>query len=741
MLPIRWKVQHPPEELVEKISRSLMVSPLLARVLINRGVNDEKTARDFLNPRLTNLFNPFLLPDIDKAVKRLRQAIEKKEKVLVYGDRDTDGISAICVVVRTLQLFGLLVDYYIPSDEGYGLNKEVIRRYHEQGINLILTVDCGISALEEISFANQLGIDVIVTDHHEPPAVLPSAVAVIDPKRTDSHYPFPHLAGCSVAFKLMQALLYSFNQYYDEPIVALDIETTGLNPRMDEVIEVGAAVFCNGVIQDKFHSLVKPEKATILPGAEEKHHLKMTDLNAAPEPAEVIKRLADFIGNRRILLHNADFVLGFLNQYWEKYLARTIDNDYIDTLLIARQYFPFRSYSLVVLAEDLEIESKIFHRALPDALTVIEAFRILQEKQDRRLRFFLEDNLDVLCLGTIADIMPLVLENRILVHFGLEKLPQTRKIGLRKLLDWCQSERSSAWKSRYISWNVVPLLNACGRMQKATIAAELLLTDNPLRADELLEEIISLNESRRELQAFNSRQFQPLLKSCCKDDDKIFVVTAEGLEHGVTGILAGQLVRQYNRPVILLIAEGEKAVGAARAPNGFDLVKALESTSDLLEKYGGHRSAAGLTIAVKNIEEFRRRIKAYAEKVLTEEEMAPVLWIDAEITLAELNPGIVRELEWLEPFGGLESENPSPQFLIRNLQLIELSRVGVNQQHIRLRLRDSQNNLLTAFFWNRGADWKNFAQGMSLDIVGQPEINIWQNKETLQFILSDVAPA
>lgn len=741
MLLASWKIHQPQPELVKRISESLSVSPLLAKVLVNRGIIDEKSARQFLNPRLNSLFNPFLLADVDKAVKRLRQAIEKKEKILVYGDRDTDGVSAICIVVRTLQLLGLLVEYYLPGEEGYGLNKEVIRRYREKGISLILTVDCGISATEEISFSRELGIDVIVTDHHEPPGNLPEAIAVVNPKRRDSNYPYKHLAGCAVAFKLMQALLYSYNQYYDEQIVALDIETTGLNPLVDEIVDVGAAVFRNGVVEDKFQSLVKPEKAEILSGAEQKHHLKIEDLKFAPSAEVVIKKLSDFIGNRRVLLHNADFVLGFLNNYWKKIFGKAFANSYIDTLEISRNFFPFRSWSLASLAEDLEIETETIHRALPDALTTIVAFQILQSKQDLRLRFFLEDNLDVLCLGTIADVMPLRGENRILVRFGLEKLVQTRKVGLRKLLEYCQSERDSALNSRYVSWNVVPLLNACGRMQRAEIAAELLLTDNPLRAEELLEEIISLNESRRELQDFNSRQFQPLLKSCCKEDDRIFIVTASGLEHGVTGIIAGQIARQYNRPVILLIAEGEKAVGAGRAPNGFDLVKALESTSDLLEKYGGHRSAVGLTIPVKNIEEFTRRLKEYTEKMMKEEEMIPVLWIDAETTLSEITPGIVRELDWLEPFGGVDSENPFPQFLIRNLQLLELSRAGINQQHLRLRLMDRERNTITAFFWNKAQELKTISQWPWVDIVGQPEINIWQNRENLQFVLSDVAPA
>jgi single-stranded-DNA-specific exonuclease len=733
-----WVIAAQEQDTVEDLVRELNISRPAAAVLANRGITTAVAAERFMNPDLIDLANPFLLPDIEKGVERISLAIDRKEKILVYGDRDADGVTSICVMVNTLRSLGAEPFWFIPSNEGYGLHREIIDRYAAQDIKLMITVDCGISGFDETTYANTKGIDVVITDHHEPqPAGLPPALAVIDPKRKDSQYPYTEIAGCVVAFKVAEALMLTYGKYYNEEMVVLDLETTGLEFDKAEICEFGAVKIRNGVIIDKFSSFARPEmnipkEITGING--------ITDemVAAAPPVQEVLKQFLDFIGARRLIMHNAEFDLSFLKYYAKKYLDVEVKNHFLDTYLLAKTYFTAESYALPSLVKTLKLGMTKFHRAFDDVLATHALYLKIEQAADLRMKFFTETHLDVLTLGTIADIMPLTGENRIIVKEGLKQLSVSRKAGVQALVERCSSSnRANALTSKFVSWSVTPVLNAAGRRGKADVAAELLLSVEPYKAQKLVDEIVKLNSERRELQAENMEKFLPLLmEQCDVDNDRIFVVVASGVEHGVTGIIASQISRQHNRPVILLIIEDGEAMGAARSIEGFDIVAALDKVSDILIKYGGHAQAAGLTISVDKIEEFRARIKEIGAELITAELMLSTVKIDAEVNSSEVGVQLIEEMYEMEPFG---AGNPYPIFCLTKMKMLECNKLGDN--HIKLKLGKNGGPQLTAVGWGLGRLVEELEGFPVVDIAFNLELNSWKEKKTVQLVIVDVKPS
>lgn len=735
-----WVVSRQDQNQVEVLSRELHVSRAAAAVLVNRGITTPAEAEKFMNPDLIDLANPFLLPDMEKAVARIRKAVDNGEKILVYGDRDADGVTSICVMINTLKSLGASPLWFIPSDEGYGLHKEIIDRYAAQGVKLMITVDCGISAFDETAYAGTKGIDVVITDHHEPlPSGLPAALAVVDPKRADSKYPYTDIAGCVVSFKTAEALMMTFGRRYNEEMIVMDLETTGLDPQAAEICEFGALKVRNGLVVGRFSSLARPR----LPiPAEASDVSGITDemLASAPPLERVLPEFMEFIGGRTLVMHNADFDLSFLKCAARKHLGAEVSNPVIDTLKLARQHFQSDSYALPALVRNMRLGMTKFHRALGDAEAALAVYQKLEQLSDIRMKYFRETNLDVLTLGTIADIMPLTGENRIIVRQGLKQIQQSRKPGVQALVERTMSSNRSAGNgltSKFISWSVTPVLNAAGRRGKADVAAELLLSSDPYKAEAYVDQIMKLNSERKELQAENMEKFIPLLhEQNDVSSDKLFVVTASGVEHGVTGIIASQIARQYNRPVLLLIIEDGEAMGAARSIEGFDIVEALDKVNDILIKYGGHAQAAGLTLTTAKVEEFRRRIKEIAAAAITPELLLSTVKIDAELTPQDVGPELVGELHELEPFG---AGNPHPVFCLAKMRVLECAKLGDN--HLKMRLAKNGSQQLTAVGWGMSRFVEELEGFPLVDVAFNVELNTWKEKKTLQLVIVDVKPS
>jgi len=735
-IPKKWFIKENNIDLVAEISNRLNISRAVSAVLVTRGLKSVKDVDIFLNPNFFDLENPFILSGMEQAIKRLRVAIDSNQKILIYGDRDVDGVTAVCVIYFALKSVGVTPLWYIPSEEGYGLHKNIIDKYEQEGVQLIITVDCGISNSEEISYAKSKGIDVIVTDHHEPPDVLPEdAVALIDPKIKQNKNNSCELAGCVVALKLAHALMMSYEDYYDKDMVVVDIETTGLHPVFDEIVEIAAIKIRNFVVKDTFHSLIKPDR-NIPVEVTEIHGITNEMCENAPSAEEVLKKFCEFTGNSPVIAHNAQFDISFIRNHVKKLLNIEFDNPVIDTLSLSREFFPFRSHALGSLVRDLGFEFTHLHRAMDDAIATLSVYYRLEQIKNTRLRFFLQDNLDLVTIGTIGDMMPLSGENRILVKHGVNALRKSKKVGLRLLVEkFLNGEKI---KAKNISFTIVPFLNSCGRMGHAELAVKLLIAENRAEAEEILAEIIKINDERRELQFTNIEKFLELLRIQCDiEKDKLFFVVGSGIEHGVTGIVASQIVKQYYRPTILVIIEGDTAIGTGRSVNGLNLYSIIEKCSDILVKFGGHPQAVGLTVSVEKIEELRRRLKELSEKEIPPEVLEPVIEVDTELKLSEANEKLIDEIEELEPFG---IGNPYPVFLIDKLRVEDYSRVGSIGEHLRLRL--SQNNFYAnAVGWGLGELADSVLRiSKYVSIVAQIELNKWQNENYVQFLILDIKP-
>ena len=555
----KWECNKFDDETIEKFANENNISKLLAKVLLNRGFKEKEKVQKFLYPKLEELYDPFLMNDMDVAVQRIIEAYETKEKVTIYGDYDVDGITSISVLKSFLTELGMDVEHYLPSrlEEGYGLNNEAVKKVAEQSTKLLITVDCGISAYNEVEYAKELGMEVIVTDHHECPEKLPRALAVLDPKREDSTYPFSSLAGVGVSFKLIQALSYRLN-------------------------------------------------------LDRKRYLKY---------------------------------------------------------------------------------------------------------------------LDVVCLGTVADIVPLVDENRIIVTYGLILMKQTRKVGLQELI---KASGYSKIDSTTISFGLAPRLNACGRMGKADLALELILTQDRAEAQKIALELNEINKERQEVEKKIISDAIEIIERDKLYENGVIVVGNENWHHGVIGIVASKITETYYKPSILICMENGKGKGSGRSIEGFDLHGALTECEDLLEKFGGHEMAIGLSIYESNILKLREKLCSIAieNKI---DELQPVVKIDAEVNSDDISFETIRDLEKLEPFG---EANPSPIFMYKNLK-VDSVRALSNGKHLRLVLKDN-NFKYDAIAFNMGDKSLSIEIGNKVDIAHSLEINHFNNTDKIQFNLKDI---
>lgn len=555
----KWKYKELDEEKIDEIVKKFDVPELLSTVLVNRGIVDDEEIRVFLNPTRSDFHDPYLMPDMEIAVERIIKAIDNQEKVIIYGDYDVDGITSITVLKKFLKTCGLEADYYIPNrlSEGYGLNKAAIDYIKEKEYTLIITVDCGISGIEEIEYANSLGIETIVTDHHEPMEVLPPAVAIVDLKRKDNDtYPFKSLAGCGVVFKLTQAL--------------------GMRLGIDE-----------------------------------KEYLKY---------------------------------------------------------------------------------------------------------------------LDIVCVGTISDIVPLVDENRVIAKLGLKLVEVTRNPGLKALLN------ASGYKvvnSNTISFGIAPRINACGRMGYEEEALKLFLTENLVQASEITERLNKYNRDRQEIE---KNIYDEAIKMMEKEDSNAqsIVLGSNNWHHGVIGIVSSKITEMYFKPSILICFEGEDGKGSGRSIPGFDLHEALAETAKYLEKYGGHEMAVGLSLKKKNFNRFKEAFEKYVEeKDITG--IVPIIEIDKQISLKDIDSNIVKQLDLLEPFG---EANRRPIFVYKNLK-IDSIRALSDGKHLKMTLKDG-NTIVNAIGFNMGQLSKEYMIGDRIDVVGTLEINAYNGREMVQINVKDI---
>ncbi len=560
-----WSLGQPAQDLAGELEQNIGIPSAVADIMVQRGIKSSQEAVDFLCPSLMNLASPFAFVQMPKAVERLVAARQNGDKVLVYGDYDVDGVTSTTLLFKVLKALDFQAVVYIPNrqEEGYGLNKDAIEKAFQAQVKVLVTVDCGIASVEEIRMANELGIDVIITDHHEPPLELPPALALINPKLPDSGYPFFHLAGVGVAFKLAQALLARLGE--QEKIVTLEQEI-----------------------------------------------------------------------------------------------------------------------------------------------------------------------LDLVALGTIADIVPLVGENRIMVAKGLAQMENTRHLGLEALLAECGLQGKPLTAGQ-IGFVIAPRINAAGRMNTARVGLELLLTDDWAKAESLAKELSQENLLRRQTEQDILAEAIDILEK--GPIPRVIVLSAPHWHHGVIGIVASRLVERYYRPVFMIAEDGEESKGSARGIRNYHVLEQMSLQGDLLTKYGGHRQAAGFSLPTQNIPFFRERLnEAVAE--WPEELFWEVLPLDRQINLEEASPQLLHFLQQLAPFG---FGNPNPLLAGRDFPVYSMRTVGKEGDHLSLRLGNRGEKNAIAF--RRGELLTELERSATLDVAFSLEANHYQGKEEVQLVLKDLETA
>ncbi len=570
----RWN-PLPADPPAEQILRdALQVHPIVARMLVQRGLTDPAEADRFLYPSLDHLHSPFLLPDADIACERIKTALHNGEKIAVHGDYDGDGVTSAALWTRVLRSLGGEVEVFVPhrKRDGYDLRHAFIERMKAAGVGLIITTDCGIQRIEEVEAAREFGIEVIITDHHTPPAdgSLPKAAAVVNPHRHDSHYPFKHLAGVGVAFRL-----------------------------------------CEGLV------------------------------------------------------------------------------------------------------------SRLGHR--------VDRYR--------------DAYLDLACIGTVTDMMPLVGENRAIVHFGLERLAASKKPGLQVLL------REAGVVERVpvasdIGYRLGPRLNAASRIDETQIALDLLMTKDPAEAEALGKKLSEFNVKRQEetRRIYEEAMAQVALHDF--EETRCFVVHSEGWTAGIVGLVASKVVERTNRPCVVISVDPKTGHGrgSARSIHGFNVFDAMDRCKDLLVEYGGHAYAAGLSITGERLGEFKVQMNEIAGETLVTENLVPTLNITQELDIHEVGPPLLQQLGLFAPFG---IGNEEPLFVSREVRIAEKLTLGKQKQHLKLVVRAdglNGNGYADAPFWNQAALLEPLGEIESLDLCYRPQWNHWNGRSRIQLLLQDLKP-
>ncbi|QJR21858.1 Single-stranded-DNA-specific exonuclease RecJ [Brevinematales bacterium NS] len=741
-----WIMPTNPKQKLQEIKACLPfpVMDLLLKTLINRGYQTTEQILGYLKPHFLQLPSPFLFKDMEKAVKRILGAIKEGENILIFGDKDVDGVTATSILHKTLSRLKANVAFRVPEgDDKYGLSTDIIQWAASEGFDLIITVDCGITAIDEVKLASKLGLDVIITDHHEPRQQLPEALALINPKIPESGYPFPLLSGASVAMNLAWALLeaHFLHEYHDQELIFCDIETTGLNPSRDDIIEIGAVKVKNGVVIDRFQCFFKTEK----PLPKEISQLtgitpEMLERDGIP-PKEALEKFLSFTANKKIIGHNiADFDMRFLQQAIRKHIGKHFSPPIEDTLRLSKILFPkIKDHKLSTVAEELGIyvNPSELHRASADAELCARVYRSMILQRNHPLIQSLQDIMSLAAIGTIADIMPLVNENRTIVKNGLEFIKYS-SIGLIKLI---QSQQIPIQKVsvKDIGWGIAPMLNSPGRVGQASISVELLLSSKIHEVDELLSHIVNKDNERRQ-------QFDNNLKNIEKKltaeilDETVIILESNEISKNSTGLLSNKLSLQYQKPVVVIAVQEKEAIGSVRSAVNFNVIEMLEHCSDLLSQFGGHKAAGGFTIANEKLPIFKERVLEYYEK--SQQDATPdQIVIDLEIDrLSDITLENLRYLEtMMEPIG---TGNELPRLFISKVKLANAYFFGKQKDHFQCFVVKGETSLpavgwafketLTNFGFEKFADqW--------FDIVAVPEINRYNSTEQVRLNLVDIA--
>jgi single-stranded-DNA-specific exonuclease len=692
---------------VKQLAESFGIDIVLAAILVRRGITEPDDIKFYLEDDTRFLHNPFLFKDMVRAVERIRQAIEAGEKILIYGDRDVDGITATVLLYEALSSHGAQVLWKVPlGDDDYGLSLKDVEEALTKGVTLLCTVDCGISNIKEIAFARTRGIDVIVVDHHNPQAERPDAYAIINPKVEGSGYPFAFLSGCGVAGKLDWALAFSHGPYYRRPMTLLHITPQNESflieaRRLDNLVDAGS--FRENVVPALGKSVLGKWQ-TFAAGSE-------IHVYALGEQKKLFEKTFGSMPDGAALI---DFQ-PLLDEGFPQLAGKS--------LLAIREMSRLGKYGAKPLSE-IELFKNLF------VSTALKACKDLLAGVWRRL--------DLAALGTIADLMPLKNENRIIVRQGLKQMVACERNGLRELL----TRKNLLGKEisvKDIAWQVSPIINATGRLGEPDKAVELFLASDREELDDLAFYIVKLNERRKELGDITwNKMFDAAQDSFRATEGKFVLVTGASIHRGITGILATKMVRHFKAPVCVVAELSGKAVGSVRSVPEFPLTDWLSNFRDIFTDFGGHDLAAGFNLPLGRLDAFRSKFYDVVRTLGSLPEKEDHLDIDAEIPKHLLTPDLYNIVTRLAPYG--EGHQPLT-FFTSDLGVTACDAVGKKDQvHLKL-LLDTGTFKFPSMLWN-GIDLygERLKAGQRVDAVYRMNKNVYMNTETLQLIITDIMP-
>ncbi|MFP4509021.1 MAG: single-stranded-DNA-specific exonuclease RecJ [Spirochaetaceae bacterium] len=704
---MRWNKDRIDSSQVRSMSERYGVDLLTAAILCRRNITDARDIQYMLEDDVRYLHNPFLFDEMEDAVDRILQAATEGERVLVFGDRDVDGITSTTLLVRTFQEIGLDVEWAVPmGDDPYSIQQEHVDRFRERDGTLIVTVDCGITAAELIEYAQQSGIDTVVVDHHNAPEQLPPAVAIINPKLADSSYPFDGLCGCGLAAKLRWALVFAQSELYKQPVVLLNAR-----PGNDTVI-IEAVRLINLVEIDRVSESLVPGVGSV----------EQT-------------RLFSFLQGNAILVYDETTQTKLLR----KAFGNAVDVNVLDIAPEVHTFFPTLQGKSLIRMRD-QSRMAVYATESPSELDVlIQLYSIFITAKEPRLGASYAEKLDLPALGTLADMMPLIDENRIIVRQGLRALATTRNPGLRELLSRL-GLAGRTLSSTDVAWQIAPVINASGRMGEPDKAVQLFLSNDPAECARLAEAIIQLNITRKKIgETAWTRAVPQAQKSYEASGGRFVLVKDDDVHRGVTGIIAGRLARLFNAPATVVARVGDRVVGSVRSMRGFGVTRFLSQLDDILEDWGGHDAAGGFHLAYERWPELERRLAELIPQIVLDEEPEPTVSIDAELPHEHLTPDLRELVERLGPYG---QQHKAIRFMSSGMRIVDAQIVGKGEKKHAKLLMDSSRHKWPALFWNAGERLGvDFAVNDMVDAVFEVTVNHYQGNETVQLVLQDLRRA
>ena len=704
---MKWEKKDIAPEQVKDIAAKYGCDLLTASILARRGHCGGDSIRYFLEDDTRYLRNPFELSGMEDAVERILAAKEEGEKVLVFGDGDVDGITGTALLSGYLSRTGMDVTWRIPGGgESYGLSHNAVEEFAAAYGTLIITVDCGISRLAEIKRANELSVDVIVTDHHEPQEELPESFAIINPKLKDSAYPFRDLSGCGVAFKLVSALRFAeTSELYGQNVCLLN--TRPVNDAW--IIEI--AKMRNLAVIDTLTE-------TIVPGM-----IRISET-----------RLPAFLEGQQILVWDAPLQKRVL----AKLFGSGVEVGMLDIAPEIGKEIPQTAGKSLLRIRELSKIARYSEKELTELDVFVNLFRSFARNREKAGRVEESADLQLAALGTIADIMPLLDENRIIVRRGIESLRAKPGPGLSELLHRLDLA-GRHFDAKDISWKLCPTINAARRMGSPEKAAALFFEPDPAARDRLAGELVALNEDRKVLEEEVWAIAEPLARQSFADyGEKLALVYGEDINKGVTGLMAQRIARRFNVPSLAVSFNDALCTGSLRSARGYNVHALLEQCGDLFIDCGGHRFAAGFTMEKANWEAFMERLKTAAYSIeFTEGDAEAAIAIDAELPPGYLAPDILNLVDRFEPYG---NENDPLTFMAKKLTVTDINFIGKPEsKHLKMTV-DAGKHKWPALYW-QAADRvvnKEFGIDDRVDLVFNLSRDYFKGNETPRMVIADL---